>query len=70
MRDIEKLEGAELAQKDLTGDNGDPYPGVINNINFDDKSNPPSWTYKNTPSGVVINSISNSNPMMTADMGN
>ena len=46
MLDIEKLEGAELAQKDLTGDNGDPYPGVTNNINFDDKSNPPSWTIR------------------------
>ena len=69
MLDVEKLEGVELAQKDLTGDSGDPYPGATNNINFDDKSNPPSRTYNNTPSGVVINSISNSDMMMTANMG-
>ena len=69
MLDVEKLEGAELAQKDLTGDNGDPYPGVTNNTNFDDGSNPPSRTYNNTPSGVVINSISTSDLQMTADMG-
>lgn len=69
MMDVEKLEGAELAQKDLTGDSGDPYPGVTNNTNFDDKSNPPSRTYNNTPSGVVINSISTSDLQMTANMG-
>ena len=69
MLDVEKLEGAQLAQKDLTGDNGDPYPGITNNTNFDDKSKPPSTTYKNTPSGVVINSISNSELLMTANMG-
>jgi hypothetical protein len=69
MLNVEKLEGAQLAQKDLTGDNGDPYPGITNNTNFDDKSKPPSTTYKNTPSGVVINSISNSELLMTANMG-
>ena len=69
MLDVEKLEGAQLAQKDLTGDSGDPYPGITENTNFDDKSKPPSSTYKNTPSGVVINSISNSELLMTANMG-
>lgn len=66
---VEKLEGVTLAQKDLTGDNGDPYPGVTNNTIFDDNSNPPSRTNKNTPSGVVINSISNADQLMTANMG-
>ena len=70
MLDVEKLEGATLAQKDLTGDNGDPYSGITNNTIFDDKSNPPSRTYNNTPSGVVINTIINSDLLMTANMGN
>jgi immune inhibitor A len=66
---IKKLEGLELTQKDLSGDNGDPYPGVTNNTSFDDNSNPPSRTYGNKPSGVVIKSISNSDLLMTADIG-
>ncbi len=69
MLDIEKLEGGQLTEKDLSGDNGDPYPRVTNNTIFDDKSNPPSRTYRNAQSGVVINSISNSNELMTANMG-
>ena len=69
MRDVEKLEGLELAQKDLTGDNGDPYPGITNNTSFDDNSNPTSRTYGNRPSGVVVKSISNSDLIMTAEIG-
>ncbi len=69
MLDIEKSEGQVAGQKDLTGDNGDPFPGVNNVTSFDDTSNPNSKSYDNRESCVVVNSISNSDLIMTANMG-
>ncbi len=33
---LQQLEGFQEAQKHLTGDNGDPFPGDANNTTFDD----------------------------------
>ena len=64
-----KEEGVEVAQKELTGDDGDAFPGVTVNRNFDDKSNPNSNSYKGTKSLVRVNSISDSDEVMKAHMG-
>jgi immune inhibitor A len=69
MIELQKLIGIQQAQKDLTGDSGDPFPGDANNKSFDDNSIPNSRTSKNTRSCIVVDSISNSDPIMTANMG-
>ena len=69
MLDLGKSEGQMVAQKDLTGDSGDPFPGVNNVTDFDDTSSPNSRSFDNKDSCVVINCISNSDLIMTANMG-
>ncbi|MEN6592344.1 MAG: M6 family metalloprotease domain-containing protein [Methanobacterium sp.] len=64
-----KEKGVEVARKELTGDDGDAFPGVIVNRNFDDKSNPNSNSHNGAKSLVGINSISDSDEVMKAHMG-
>lgn len=55
--------------KKLSGDEGDPYPGITINRSFDDKSNPNSNSDKGAPSWVSVTSISDSNDKMNAKIG-
>lgn len=64
-----KEEGKEKAQKDLTGDVGDAFPGISVNRLFDDESKPNSRSYKGTRSLVKVSSISDSEDLMKAEMG-
>lgn len=66
---LQQLCGIQQAQKILTGDYGDPFPGESNKTSFDDNTTPNSRTSNNNRTCVVVNSISNSDSEMTADMG-
>jgi M6 family metalloprotease-like protein len=48
------------------GDDGDPYPGSFNNIDFTNLSLPSSNLYSGSPSSVGVSAISASAPTMTA----
>jgi immune inhibitor A len=61
--------GLEAAKKDLTGDEGDAYPGITINRTFDDQSRPNSNTYKGSESQVRVLSISDSSEIMKAQIG-
>lgn len=61
--------GYEEAMKEFTGDDGDPYPGITLNRDFDNKSNPQSNSNKGTDSLVRVTSISDSDEIMKAHMG-
>jgi immune inhibitor A len=69
MVELQKLIGIQQAQKDLTGDSGDPFPGDVNNNSFDDTSIPNSRSSNNNRSCIVVDSISESDQIMTANMG-
>ena len=69
MFELKKKVGSQQAKKALTGDNGDPFPGETKKTVFDDKSLPNSRSHNNKHSCVVVNSISNSDNVMTAIMG-
>lgn len=64
-----KEEGYDAMMKEFTGDDGDPYPGITYNRNFDEKSNPRSVSKKGTDSLVRVNGITDSGDVMKADMG-
>lgn len=66
---LEQSETYKTAVKDIIGDSGDPYPGEMNNRTFNDESVPRSDSYLGKSSGVIIESISDSNELMTAVMG-
>ncbi len=59
----------EKVRKDMMGDEGDAYPGITQNRNFDENSNPNSNTLKGARSGVSVNSISDSRDIMKAQIG-
>jgi immune inhibitor A len=69
MFELKKKVGSQQAKKALTGDNGDPFPGETKKTVFDDKSLPNSKSHNNKHSCVVVDSISNSDNIMTAIMG-
>ncbi len=58
-----------LTKKDLTGDEGDVYPGDTNNRNFNSQSNPNSKSSRGFRSLVSITDISDSGDVITAKMG-
>lgn len=59
----------ETLKKEITGNDGDPYPGITSNRNFDMKSNPRSISRKGTDSHVRVTSISDSSDVMRAEIG-
>lgn len=64
-----KESGLETAKKDLMGDEGDAYPGITSNRTFDGNSQPNSDTYEGDKSQVSVTSISDSAPIMKAEIG-
>jgi immune inhibitor A len=64
-----KEEDVDKVQKDLAGDEGDPFPGRTNNRIFDDESTPNSKSYEGDKSLVKVASISDSTDLMKAEMG-
>ncbi len=61
--------GKEKALTKLSGDEGDAYPGITVNRNFDDNSVPNSDSYKGDKSLVSVTSISDSDDLMDAQIG-
>lgn len=59
----------KISKEDFFGDPGDVFPGEEKNRAFNFQSNPDSNSYSGENSGVVIESISDSGPVMTAIMG-
>lgn len=71
-KDITRLlkeKGYDAMMKEFTGDDGDPYPGITSNRNFNSKSNPRSISKKGTDSLVRVTSISDSADVMKAHIG-
>lgn len=66
---LEKSETYKIAVKNIIGDSGDVFPGEMNNKTFNDKSKPNSDSYLGKRSGVIVESISDSEEVMTAVMG-
>lgn len=64
-----KEKGYDAMMKEFTGDDGDPYPGITSNRNFDSKSNPRSVSKKGTDSLARVTGISDSTDVMRAHMG-
>ncbi len=52
-----------------SGDAGDPFPGTTGNRRFTSISNPNSYLYSGSPSGVTITNISNCSATMTLSIG-
>ena len=66
--DLEEADGLDnLDLYDNSGDNGDPYPGVTNNIIFDDYSYPNSNRYSGEATGISVSNIISSDLNMIAD---
>ena len=66
--DLEEADGLDnLDLYDNSGDNGDPYPGVTNNIIFDDYSYPNSNRYSGEATGISVSNITSSDLNMIAD---
>lgn len=49
------------------GDEGDPFPGLASNHNFNDLTNPNSNSYDGNKTGIAVWNISNSDSLMFAD---
>jgi immune inhibitor A len=66
---LEQADGQwHLEQNMNSGDAGDPYPGATNNRTCDNNSTPDSRDYNFNITGVAALNISNSAPVMTADL--
>lgn len=61
--------GQKRAEKDIEGDEGDPFPGNTTNRTFDFSTSPNNVSVIGQNSGVVVTSISDSQEIMTAVMG-
>ncbi|KAF7558265.1 hypothetical protein G7Z17_g44 [Cylindrodendrum hubeiense] len=57
-----------LANKDASGDAGDPYPGTTHNVTFDEASQPSSRNYDQKDTPVSVTRISDSDISMTMDI--
>jgi immune inhibitor A len=69
MVDLEEADGnADLDNNTNRGDDGDPFPGSSNKRAFTDGSIPDSKDYDGSSTGVEIKNISDSGPVMTADI--
>ena len=67
--DLEEADGnADMDNVTNRGDAGDSYPGSSNNRTFSAISTPNSRDYDGLVTGVEIKNISNSGPVMTADV--
>jgi immune inhibitor A len=58
-----------LSTNDNEGNPNDTFPGLTNNRNFDENSNPNTNSYSGKKSHVYVKSISDSNYLMSAEMG-
>ena len=67
--DIEAADGNEDMDNGVNrGDDGDPFPGSSNNIDFSSNSNPSSNRYSGEETDVIITSISTSSNNMSVDI--
>lgn len=64
-----KENGYEAMMEKFIGDEGDAYPGITQNRNFNMESNPLSTSNKGIDSLVRVKSISDSGDIMQAQMG-
>ncbi|MCE5214199.1 MAG: M6 family metalloprotease domain-containing protein [Methanobacterium sp.] len=70
IEEIKKQEEVqEEIKKDIMGDEGDAYPGITVNRDFDENSNPNSNSLMDVKSGVSVNTISDSDDLMKAQIG-
>lgn len=65
----QKKEEQDKVRKDMMGDEGDAYPGITVNRDFDEHSHPNSNSLKGTKTGICVNSISDSADLMKAQIG-
>ena len=66
---LEQADGLwNLERKQGRGDEGDPYPGSSNNLNFNNYSIPDSKNYNLNETGIEVDNISSSSLTMTADL--
>jgi M6 family metalloprotease-like protein len=67
--DLEEADGNnDLDHYTNPGDAGDPFPGTSYNTSFGDNTNPNSKDYEGRSTGIEINDISNSSPIMNANI--
>ena len=67
--DVEAADGnADMDNGVNRGDDGDPFPGSSNNIDFSSNSNPNSHRYTGDATDIVVTSISGSSSTMSADI--
>lgn len=66
---LEQADGDwDMEQYINSGDDGDPYPGSINNRTYDNNSTPDSKDYDFNNTWVAVRNISDVAPVMTADL--
>jgi immune inhibitor A len=65
---IEQADGLNELMYGGGSDSGDPWPGSTNNRAFTNTSSPNSRDYLDQSTQVAVQTISNSGPLMTADM--
>lgn len=59
----------EEVKKNILGDEGDAYPGITSNRNFDEHSKPSSDSLGGENTGIQITEISDSDDLMQAQIG-
>lgn len=69
INDLMKKDEFKVAIKELIGDDGDAFPGITVNRNFNGESNPNSNSYSGVKSMVSITDISDSDDVMKAKIG-
>jgi M6 family metalloprotease-like protein len=65
---VEQADGLFQLEAGGGSDGGDPWPGSSNNREFHDFTTPNSNNYLGNPTGIGIYDISNSGPLMTAEL--
>ncbi len=67
--DVEEADGlGNLDADDNRGDDGDPFPGSSGRREFGDLTAPDSRDYAGLSTGAAVSNISDSGPVMTADL--
>ena len=64
---VEQADGEFDLEHNRGADAGDPWPGLTDNMTFDDFSTPNAWYYFDGPSEVSVANISESDSIMYAD---